>query len=248
MTHFLIRLKDIYTILSNFFKKMFENIRNIKSGNTTPSKILFSDGVICKRVYVGETMVWNINDYVLSVDGSDDTELEIDNNYTTDNTYTFSGNVVSTDGNGNKIPFTVTTSIDDATITTTENSYTITIPLASSTLNSDFYFAFKTPSSDIYTSNLGGNLSLSHDWVISNSNLSHKDCVITIKQNIGEGKTVKRNYTGIGRLFNNIPYRIETNDSWLHINGKEVTADPFLQEPYARRGILKFIQETSNNT
>ena len=248
MTHFLIRLKDIYTILSNFFKKMFENIRNIKSGNTTPSKILFSDGVMCKRVYVGNTMVWNLNDYVLKVDGNEDSELEIYNNYTTDNTYTFSGNVVSIDLDGNKIPFTVTTSIDDAIITTTESSYTITIPLASSPLNGDFYFAFRTPSSDIYRSNLGDNLSFFSDWIISNSILSHKDCVVTIKQNVSEGKTLTRSYTGLGKSFDNIPYRIETNDSWLHVNGETVSVDPFLQEPYTRTGTLKFIQETSNNT
>ena len=43
------------------------NIKNIKFGGFTPVNILFADGTTCKRVYAGETIVWDPNQYFLTL-------------------------------------------------------------------------------------------------------------------------------------------------------------------------------------
>lgn len=211
---------------------MARSIRQIKYGEVLPSKILFGDGTECKRVYAGDTMVWNKDDYAFSINP---TQLNAE---PTAKSYNIS--VVSTnDGGDVLVPYTATSTVD--WITPRNNGDEITVaaddePREDATESLRIY-------GDAYVSNAGGVVNLPEIECVWKNTVNR---IGEVNYRQGEDSELEATLKVTQKLGSGLgTYHIESKSDWLHVgaDGLTVTADQYFSPTLSRNGSLVVISD-----
>lgn len=215
---------------------MAKSIRQIKYGDFTPSKILFGDGTECKRVYVGDVMVWNKDDYAFSINPSSITAEAIQKIYKVA--------VTSTNNDGaDAVPYTATSTTD--WIMPNNNGKDIVV----SADNQPRIGATEVIriSGDAYVTNNGGEVELPEIHCIWKNQLQREGEVIYKQGEDSELEAILKiaQVCGSGEG----EYSLSTKSSWLHISAdNKITADKYTTPTSERNGTVTVTSKLTGET
>lgn len=215
---------------------MAKSIHNIRYGGFEPSKILFGNGTECKRVYVGGVMMWNKDDFALSINPSSIEALS------TQETYTIS--VTSTNNEGSiQVPFSATSNVSWAK--PLDGGVSVLVEADNEPRNGA---TDKIEiSGNAYITNAGGTLELPEITCVW-SNQIPRSGKITYKQ--GEGSELEAvlelsQKCGSG----NGVYELKPKVNWIHVGvNNEITVDELSGQTAERYGEISVISTLSGDT